>query len=110
MSFATETKEELIREGSFRHSCCRAAFSAGLLFSAEAEGKRVTLRLTGKNLAEYCAEVLRKQYGQAPEVTVRSRFRRGTLHPDVFLFVGGTYCHGICRFNGSACTTAPLRL
>lgn len=74
MSFATETKEELIREGSFRHSCCRAAFSAGLLFSAEAEGKRVMLRLTGKNPAEYCAEVLRKQYGQAPEVTVRSRF------------------------------------
>lgn len=64
MSFSLETKTGAIA-WQMKKPCCRRAFINGvLLCAAELSDSEVTLYLEGQDIVEFCAKIIREQFGR----------------------------------------------
>ena len=67
MSFADSVREEL-QGVPVRRACCKRALAAGLLIDADVQGQQLLLPCRSPSAAAYAAEVIRRQFGKAPEL------------------------------------------
>ena len=72
-SYADSVREELL-EVSVKRPCCKKALVCGLLLTAEAEDKRITVSYPHAATAELAAGEVRRQFGKLPEAETLSAY------------------------------------